>query len=177
MQGLDQHECTIYIGTFSKVLFPSLRLGYLVIPPSLSEAFTSAIGIISKGPPTYLQAAVANFITEGHFARHIRRMRKIYKERQDALLEAAHSKLDGLLDVSPTNAGFHLIGWLPEGIDDVAVSESAASRGIDIMPLSSCYQHPPKRGGLVLGFASVPPEMLRNGIDVLASVFHEVANP
>ncbi len=176
MQGLDQDECTIYIGTFSKVLYPSLRLGYLVVPPSLSEAFTSAIGIISKGPPTHLQAAVADFITEGHFARHIRRMRKIYKERQDALLEAAHAKLDGLLDVSPTNAGFHLIGWLPEGIDDVAVSESAASRGIDIMPLSSCYQHPPKRGGLVLGFASVPPEMLRNGIDVLASVFHEMAN-
>ena len=104
-------------------------------------------------------------------------MRKIYKERQEALLEAAHSKLDGMLDISPTNSGLHLIGWLPEGIDDVAVSESAASRGIAIAPLSKCYQHPPQRGGLVLGFASVPPEMLRNGIDVLASVFHEVANP
>ena len=174
MQGLDQHERTIYIGTFSKVLFPSLRLGYLVVPPSLSEPFISANGIISKGPPTHLQAAVADFITEGHFARHIRRMRKIYKERQDALLEAAHSKLDNLLDVSPSNAGMHLIGWLPEGIDDVAVSESAAARGIEITPLSSCYQHPPQRGGFMLGFASVPPEMLRNGIDVLASVFHEV---
>lgn len=86
LQGLDQHERTLYVGTFSKVLFPSLRLGYLVVPPGLAEAFTSANGIILKGPPTHLQAAVADFITEGHFARHIRRMRKVYKERQQAML-------------------------------------------------------------------------------------------
>ena len=176
LQGLDQHDRTIYIGTFSKVLFPSLRLGYLVVPPNLSKPFISANGVFLKGPQTHLQAAVADFITEGHFARHIRRMRKIYKERQDVLLEATQSKLDGLLEVSPSNTGLHLIGWLPDGIDDVVVSDLAGSRGIEVVPLSTSYQHAPQRGGLVLGFASAPPEEIKNGVDVLASVLHEVVS-
>ncbi|MBC8267115.1 MAG: PLP-dependent aminotransferase family protein [Rhodospirillaceae bacterium] len=176
MQGIDHHGRVIFIGTFSKVLFPALRLGYMVVPPNLSESFIGANGITLKGPPTHLQAAVADFITEGHFARHIRRMRKIYKERQDVLLAAAREELDGLLDPVPSNAGLHLIGWLPEGIDDVVVSEAAALRGIEVMPLSQCYQHDPQQSGLLLGFASSPPEAIKKGISVLGDVLCEVTD-
>ncbi|NKW71695.1 PLP-dependent aminotransferase family protein [Rhodobacteraceae bacterium R_SAG10] len=177
LQGLDQYGRTIYVGTFSKVLFPSLRLGYLVTPPNLSDQFASANGLILKGPPTHLQAAVAEFMTDGHFARHIRRMRKIYKERQQVVLASAQAHLGGLLDVSPSDSGMHVIGWLANDVDDRAVSEAAAKRGIEITPLSSCYQGKAPRNGLLLGFASSPPDKLRKGIVELASAIREVAGP
>ena len=96
------------------------------------------------------------------------------KERQQVLLETVQSKLDGMLTASPSDSGIQVIGWLPDGVDDVAVSTAAAARGFEITPLSSCYQGKAPRGGLLLGFASSPPDKLRKGIDALASAIREV---
>jgi GntR family transcriptional regulator/MocR family aminotransferase len=170
LQGLDQNDRTIYVGSFSKVMFPALRLGYMVVPPNLATPFTVASGIASKGPPTHLQAAVADFIVEGHFSRHIRRMRKVYKERQEVLVSEVRSNLDGLLEIDHSNSGLHLIGWLQNGIDEHEVCKIAASRGIDITPLSYCYYQAPHKSGLMLGFASSPPEQLVNGVKILAEI-------
>jgi GntR family transcriptional regulator/MocR family aminotransferase len=170
LQGLDQHDRTIYVGSFSKILFPALRLGYLVVPPKLVNAFTVASGIASKGPPTHLQAAVADFIIEGHFSRHIRRMRSIYKERQSVLISAVRNELDGLLEIDASNSGLHLIGWLKHGIDEAAVCEMAEARGIDLTPLSYCCFQAQSRGGIMLGFASSPSEQLISGVKVLAEI-------
>ena len=174
LQGLDRHGRTIYVGTFSKVLFPALRLGYLVVPPDISEPFTSANGIILKGPPTHLQAAVTEFMTDGHFARHIRRMRKIYKERHQVLVDSVQSHLGGLLTISPNNSGMQVIGWLPDGVDDLAVSAAAAARGLEIAPLSTFYQGEAPHHGLLLGFACAPPPLLRQGVKDLALAIREV---
>src|SRR5207244_1450796 len=108
LQGLDQSGRVIYLGTFSKVLFPSLRLGYLVVPPDLVDAFVAARAAIDRQTSTLMQAVVADFINEGHFLRHIRRMRTLYSERQETLLRAAQRDLGGALEVCPCATGLHL---------------------------------------------------------------------
>jgi GntR family transcriptional regulator/MocR family aminotransferase len=115
LQGLDRDGRVIYLGTFSKTLFPSLRLGYLVVPEDLVDSFMAARIVMDRQPSTLTQAVVANFIEEGHFLRHVRRMRTLYSERQEALLRAARRELDGVLDVRPCETGLHLMGWLPDG--------------------------------------------------------------
>ncbi|MDQ4106850.1 MAG: PLP-dependent aminotransferase family protein, partial [Actinomycetota bacterium] len=119
LQGLDSGGRVIYVGTFSKVLFPSLRLGYLVVPENLVDAFCAARALSDRHAPVVEQAVLTDFIVEGHFSRHMRRMRTLYTERQAALVEAAGRKLAGILEVRPAEAGMHLVGWLPEGADDL----------------------------------------------------------
>ncbi len=122
LQGLDTAGRVIYVGTFSKVLFPSLRLGYLVVPPELVDAFVAARALADRHSPSVTQAALADFIDGGHFARHVRRTRALYAERQAALVRAVRRALRGLLDVTPAEAGMHLLGWLPAGVDDRAAA-------------------------------------------------------
>lgn len=126
----------IYVGTFSKVLFPALRPAYLVVPSDLVEVFSTARFFAVQQPPLLEQPALANFVAEGHFSRHVRRMRTLYAERQAVLVEAAQRDLSGLLHVQPAGAGMHLLGWLPEGVNDRLVSQRAAARGVDAYPLS-----------------------------------------
>ena len=152
LQGLDTDQRIIYVGTFSKVLFPSIRIGYIIAPPDLIEAFIHARSLGGVQTQTLDQAVLADFINEGHFARHIRRMRKLYAERQQVLLKAARSELDGLLDVKPSGAGMHLIGWLPEGVDDQIASRAAFDHGVEVTPLSAYCIETPKRGALRLGY-------------------------
>src|SRR5262249_53877268 len=118
MQGQDRHGQVLYVGNFGKVLFPSVRLGYLVVPPDLVEPFVKARTLADWHPTSVDQAVVADFITQGHFAQHLRRMRTLYAERQAVLVEAARRELGDLLDVRPAEAGTHLIGWLPKGVSD-----------------------------------------------------------
>ena len=103
-----------------------------------------------------------------------RRMRKIYKERLQVLVESVQSELGGLLTISPSDSGMQVIGWLPDGVDDVAVSAAAAARGLEITPLSSCYRGEAPHHGLLLGFACAPPPLLRKGVKDLASAIREV---
>src|SRR5207247_1668827 len=117
---------------FSKALFPALRLGYLVVPAQLVEEFDRARSALDLHPPTHAQAVVADFLTEGHFARHVRRMRTLYGERQEALVKAARRALGDWLEVAPADTGLQLVGWLAEGLDDRAVARAAAAVGVDL---------------------------------------------
>jgi GntR family transcriptional regulator/MocR family aminotransferase len=173
LKGLDGNGNVIYIGTFSRSLLRPLRLGYIIAPPSLTEVLIATRGIIDRHPPPLEQAVVAEFMLRGHFATHIRRMRKLYADRQRMLVAAADAQLAGLLDVRAHGAGMHVIGWLPAGVDDVAVSRAAAKRGVVVRPLSAHYVAVPKRSGLLLGYTSVTPAQLRDGVRVLASVLRE----
>jgi GntR family transcriptional regulator / MocR family aminotransferase len=168
LQGLDSQNRTVYLGTLSKTLFPSLRLGYMVVPVDLVDAFTAAKALLDRHAPSVEQAVLATFITEGHFARHIRRTRILYAERQAALLEAAARELGSLLEIGPAQAGMHLIGYLPEGIDDQAVSRTAAEFGIDAPALSSYALIPQPRGGLLLGYTAFTQSDIRQGVYLLA---------
>jgi GntR family transcriptional regulator/MocR family aminotransferase len=150
------------MGTFSKVLLPSLRLGYLVLPPDLIDAFVAARAVADRHSPLVEQAALAEFIAEGHLDRHVRRMRMLYTERQQALLEATARETGGLLDLRPANAGMHLVGYLPEHYDDAAVARAAADAGVEVVPISAYrLQRNAGRGGLVLGYACATPEDIR----------------
>ena len=171
LQGLDAAGRVIYAGTFSKVLFPSLRLGYLIVPGELVDAFVAARALADRHSPSVTQAALADFIDGGHFARHIRRTRALYAERQAALVRAAGRALDGLLEVGPAEAGMHLMGWLPEGVDDRAAARAALGREVDAPPLSGYRARPARRGergGLMLGYAAYTPREIEDACARLA---------
>ncbi len=167
LQGLDTSGRVIYIGTFSKVLFPALRLGYMVVPDGTVDAFAGARALADRHPPGPSQALVAEFLVEGHFARHVRRMRTLYAERQAALISAAHREWDGLLEVSPADAGMHLVAWLPEGTSDREASSRAAAAGVSAPPLSA-YCHAAVHGAiarpaLLLGYSAVNARKIQEG--------------
>jgi GntR family transcriptional regulator/MocR family aminotransferase len=165
----------LYLGTFSKVLFPSLRLGYLVVPPDLIEAFTAAHALVDRQSPTPDQAVLARFISEGHFVRHIRRMRTLYASRQAALLEAVNKQLKGLVEIAPAEAGLHLIAWLPDWLDDRTASEKALAYGIEVVPLSSYCIEPYPRNGLLLGYAAFNEHAIVEGVKRLKSALTALA--
>jgi GntR family transcriptional regulator/MocR family aminotransferase len=168
LQGLDAHGRVLYMGTFSKTLFPALRLGYLVLPEGLVDAFAFARSLGDRHPPVVDQAVVADFIDEGHFSRHLRRMRVLYAERQQALVEAARRELGGLLEVPPDGAGMHLVGWLPPGADEADAAARAARADVAVEPLAPNAIEPVGCGGLLLGYAAVRPSAIRLGVTRLA---------
>lgn len=168
IQGLDSAGRVIYVGTFTKVLYPSLRLAYLVLPPDLAQSFVNARAQIDGHPPPFLQGVVAELITEGHFSAHVRRMRALYRGRRDVFLEAAQKHLPGL-DFPVLHAGLRGTGFFRDTRDDREVSERAARRGIEAPPLSRYYRGN-ARSGLVLGYAGLPPDEIRRGMRELAKV-------
>jgi GntR family transcriptional regulator / MocR family aminotransferase len=177
LQGLDSQGRVIYLGTFSKVLFPALRLGYMIVPPDLVDAFLAARALSDRHSPVLDQAALADFIGDGHFARHIRRMRALYAERQGLLVEAASVELAGLLEVQPAEAGMHLVGWLRKGMDDVEVSRRAAAHGVEVPPLSMYSVHALQRGGILLGYTAVGEKEIREGVRRLARALDSLKYP
>jgi GntR family transcriptional regulator/MocR family aminotransferase len=170
LQGLDGYGRVIYIGTFSKVMFPSLRIGYMVVPPDLVDAFVAARAIVDRHPPTVEQAALAQFMADGHLARHIRRMRMLYEERQQMLLDAGRRELRGLIDLQPADTGMHVVGWLPAGADDAEIARRCSAAGVEAAALSAyCLdaQLPP---ALTLGYAACDERTIREGAGALAGV-------
>nr|WP_244867873.1 PLP-dependent aminotransferase family protein [Vannielia litorea] len=169
LKALDAGGRVIYVGTFSKALFPAIRLGYAVVPPGLSEVFTRTLEAAAHGVSHSVQAVAAAFIEEGRFSAHIRRMRDLYRDRRDALLEAAQSHLGGLLNVQPTETGFHTVGYFPQPRDEVAVAEAARAEGLATAPLSRFALAPIAQQGLTLGFSAVPRIELQRGVERLAN--------
>ncbi len=168
LQGLDRNECVLFAGSFSKVLFPSLRLGYLVIPPDLVDYFAAAKSITSRHAQLLDQVVLCDFITEGHFGRHLRRMRGAYVERLGVLLRSARERLAGLLDISDVEAGLQTVGWLRDGITGESAARAAAARNVEVIPLSSYTRGRIKREGLQLGFAAVDQREIERGVKELA---------
>ena len=174
MQGLDKESRVIYIGTFSKVLFPALRVGYVVAPPDLTSAFIAARGVLSRFTPSLEQAVIADFILEGHFARHIRRMRTLYAERQEALLRAAKRDLQGLLDVQSHQTGMHLVGLLPDGVNDREAAIAAAKQQVEVQPMSLLSLGKTIHNGLILGYAAYNERQIQASVKRLAIALHDM---
>ena len=174
LQGLDREQRVVYLGTFSKVLFPALRIGYMVVPHDLVDAFRSARALSDRHSPTVEQAVLTDFIEEGHFARHLRRMRALYAERQATLVEAAAGELAGLIELKPSDAGLHLTGLLPAGWSDRAAARAAEAHGVDAQPLSAFYLTEPPRAGLVLGYAAFDRREIREGVERLAQALESL---
>jgi GntR family transcriptional regulator / MocR family aminotransferase len=170
IKSLDRAGRVIYIGTFSKLLFPALRLGYLVVPPELASTFAAAKFLADRHAPTIEQAVLAEFIVEGHFDRLLRRLRKSVAARRTALLAGLNEYLGDRVTVSGTNAGVHVLLWLrdvpPAQLPSLVARAAAA--GVGVYPSTPCYITPPRRGGLVLAYASMSEEDIRSGIRQLA---------
>jgi GntR family transcriptional regulator/MocR family aminotransferase len=170
VQGLDTNARVIYVGTFSKILFPSLRIGYLVIPSDLVSAFCRIRQASDLSHSTLEQAVLADFIQEGHLARHVRRMRMLYMERNELLATEIEKQLGSTVELVSAQAAMHLVCLLPTEIDDTILWQRAARAGIASWPLSFCYQRKPARGGLVLGYGGVHKRQIQDGVKRLAAV-------
>jgi len=164
LQGLDRHGLVLFTGSFSKVLFPSLRLGYLVVPPDLIDFFAATLSVTNRHAPLIEQAILCDFITEGHFGRHLRRMREVYARRLSILLECAQQSLCGMLEISGVEAGLQIAGWLHAGLNAESVATAAAMRGVEVTALSRYRQGAAVREGLQLGFAAVDSKEIRRGV-------------
>ncbi len=167
LQGLDGGEAVIYAGTLSKTLCPGLRLGYLVLPPALVEPFVCMRRFIDSHPPTLHQLVASDFIAHGHYARHLRRMRALYRERQDALVREIESRARGRLTVQPSDAGMHLVAWLPRGTSERRVVDAAVREGIHVLGLSEFRVARGGPPGLVLGYGGVPARHVRDPVNAL----------
>jgi GntR family transcriptional regulator/MocR family aminotransferase len=174
LQGLDRDARVLYIGTFSKVLYPALRIGYLVVPPDLVDRFARVRDTLDIFAPTLPQAALTDFLVEGHYVRHLRRMRRLYAERRNALVEALDRELGDAVEVLGAQAGMHLVAQLRSPrVSDREIAERAARLGVSALPLSTCYRERPKRQGFVLGFAGTGRSQALEGVRRLWSAMHE----
>ena len=168
LQGLDTNDRVIYLGTFSKTMFPALRLGYLIVPSALVDLFRATQSLVDHVAPTIEHATLAEFIEDGHFTRHVRQMRDAYADRQEALLRGIARELDGQVDAQPVQTGMHLVAWLRDrAVSDARVSRLAREADIEAGALST-YRIEARLGpGLLLGFAAVRPADMGAGLRTL----------
>jgi GntR family transcriptional regulator/MocR family aminotransferase len=169
LQGLDTAGQVIYVGSFGKTLFPGLRIGYIVVPEALAESFATASAELYREGQLLQQAVLAEFIAEGHFASHIRKMRTLYGQRRQTVLDAAARRYGDALPAVGGDAGLHLVMQLPEGADDRAVAAAALERNIVVRALSGYYAQPQRApSGLLIGYACVPDEEIAPAFNTLA---------
>jgi GntR family transcriptional regulator/MocR family aminotransferase len=172
LQGLDTDARVLYVGTFSKILFPALRVGYLVIPADLVARFRRFRDAMDIFPAPLYQAVLAELIRDGHFARHLRRMRAIYAERRHALEAALVRELGSQVRLVGDRAGMHLVILLPPKARDHEIATRAASAGISVIPLSSCYAGRARQPGLILGYGSTRLAEIPEAVRRLKSILH-----
>jgi GntR family transcriptional regulator / MocR family aminotransferase len=175
LQGLDKAGSVIFLGSFNKVLFPSLRLGYLVSPPALIDPLLALRLGVDLHPPSFDQAILCDFMAEGHLGRHIRRMRDMYATRLAALQHEARRYLAGLLDVSPIQAGLNTAGFLRNGMSSRQAEAVAANHGIEAPGLDRFTLGRRQVEGLLLGFAAFDERAIRRGIVTLAAALEQSA--
>src|SRR5438477_1153475 len=168
LQWLDRAGRVIYLGTFSKLLFPALRLGYAVLPEDLVAPFTAARHLADRQSSALLQTMMTEFILDGHFARHLKRMRTLYAEREAFLLEQLDARLGGLIRTGPRESGMYLIAWLPPEWPDRAAADALAAAGVATAPLSAFTLANPRSPGLVLGYTGHAEAAMARAVDTLA---------
>lgn len=173
LHALDPDGRVIYVGSFSKTLFPALRLGFLIVPRDLAAGFATARFASDLHPPVLEQAVLAEFMLRGHYQRHLRRMQAAYSERLDAL-QTAIQRTGAPLKLRPVYSGLHAVADL-EGIDAEDAAREAAARDVELMPLSHYYYAEGSReNALLLGFGAVDPAAIRAGVVRLAEAIHSL---
>ena len=170
LQGLDEDGRVIYVGTLNKALFPGLRLGYAVVPGALLPAFVNARHLIDRQPPSLYQNVVAEFMRQGHFAAHVRRMRQLYREQRDALAATLARRAADHLRVELPDQGMHLLAYLNDGVSDVAIEQAARRSGIVVRAVSRLYHAAPARSALMLGFSGFPRSLIAPAAARLAAL-------
>lgn len=164
LQGMDANERVIYIGTFSKVLFPSVRIGYVVIPRDLIERFAAVRFAMDIFPPYLHQEVLADFMLEGHFGAHLRKMRQVYSGRRSALVDCIQREFNGRLQIHGAEAGMHVAITLPDGYSDTEIAERAANDRLSLYTLSKYCLRTQALQGFVLGFGSTPVEKMAGAV-------------
>lgn len=168
MRSIDSHDRVIYVGSFSKALYPGVRVGYLVLPPQLVGIFRNLSGLINRSVPVETQLVLAEFIGGGHFASHLRRMRSLYAERREAFLNAGRISLAGLARIDCSESGLNALAWLADERKDSAVRRDVVKAGLQCYPLSDYSVATNRPGALILGFAGVPAERMKPYLERLA---------
>jgi GntR family transcriptional regulator/MocR family aminotransferase len=170
LQGISASSRVVYVGTFAKILFPAMRLGFLVVPEAIREGIVSALSVTGQFAPLVTQAALADFINEGHFARHLRRMRRLYAVRRQYFMEICEEYLSPWLRLRRTESGIQLVGLFYEDHDDIAIARAALEQGVNVSPLSIQYRHNPFQRGLLLGFAAANEKITKKAMEKLRDV-------
>lgn len=175
LQGLDRDGRVVYLGTFSKVLFPALRLGYLVLPPSLNAPFVRAKSLVDRGAPTLTQAAVADFLSEGHFERHLRGLRRQYGEKRATLVEALERYLGDRVTYSPFAAGLHIMLFAQPAVVEARLVREAADRGVRVYAGATYHLESPPPPSILLGFSGLDEPTIVEGVRRLAAAWPDSA--
>lgn len=170
LQGLAVDARVIYLGTFSKVLFPALRLSYVVLPQGLVRPFVQAKQLIDRGAPTLTQAAVADFMVEGHFERHLRHLREAYGQRRQTLVTALQTHLPNLVRYADEPAGLHVMLYLPEPLRESAVVQAAAEAGVGVYPAAPYFMTASSPPAILLGFSGLSEVDIEQGVARLGEV-------
>jgi GntR family transcriptional regulator/MocR family aminotransferase len=168
LQGLDREGRILYVGTFSRTIFPALRIGYMIVPKSLAPIFTTAKWLSDQHSATLEQKTLAEFIATGIYERHLRRLRRRNTARRDALLEAIGKYLGDRVEITGADSGSHVVLWPREPISEAAAISRAGSRGVGIFGISHCFLKQPSRPGLMLGYAGLNETQIREGIRLLS---------
>jgi GntR family transcriptional regulator/MocR family aminotransferase len=153
LSALDGKRRVFYVGTFSKSMFSAMRIGYIVVPPGLVEPFAKARNLLGQSSSAVVEDALSKFIDDGRFVEHIRKMRRLYRERRDILFECLNSDCLEFLEPQETQAGMHMLAWLKNGWDDQTVHRALLEAGIETLPLSVYCIEPLPRSAIVLGFS------------------------
>ena len=171
IQGLSENAPVIYVGTFAKTLFPSMRLGFIVLPVDLAERAKLAINVTGQFPPLILQAALADFMAQGHFFLHLNRMRRLYGHRRRLFLKLCEDYLGEWLEPLDGRTGIQITAFLKTPADDRAIAEQAVRRGVNLVPLSQYYRTSPPRPGFVMGYAASSDSTTEESFKTLREVF------
>jgi GntR family transcriptional regulator/MocR family aminotransferase len=173
LHSLDQSGSVLYVGTFTKMLFNALRLGFVVVPEHLIEPIELARSFIDRHPPTLDQAILAEFISDGHFGHHVRKMRNLYSERASLLVELGCEHLAQFLTISKPDSGMKTIGWLKGRRSDIEAARRARSVGLEVLPVSGFAVKQKSRSGLILGFVGCDQREIERGVHLLKAALLE----
>ncbi len=170
LQGVAARDKVVFVGTFAKILFPAMRLGYMVVPQVLQRAINAALSATGQFAPLMTQAALADFINDGYLIRHLRQMRRLYAVRRSHFIEQFNRNIGQWMDLEQTESGIQLVGYFKERTNDKKMAEVLAAAGLNVFPLSLQYRFKPVQHGLLMGFAATDQELTTTSLRKLAKL-------